>query len=39
MHRRTYYRLLDEAIAAQERMVALDRDLLRTRYGVTLGPP
>jgi hypothetical protein len=40
MHRRTYYRRLAAAIAAEERMVALDLDWLRTRCpGVTLGPP
>jgi hypothetical protein len=39
MHRRTYYRLLFKAIVAQERSIALDLDWLRTRYGVTLGPP
>jgi hypothetical protein len=38
MHRRTYGRLQAAAIAAEERMVALDLDWLRTRYGVTLGP-
>jgi hypothetical protein len=39
MHRRTYYRLLFKAIVAQDRSLALDVDWLRTRYGVTLGPP
>jgi len=31
MHRQTYNRLLDEAIAAQARVIALDLDWLRTR--------
>ena len=31
MHRLTYYRLLDKAIAAQERVIALDLYWLRTR--------
>jgi hypothetical protein len=39
MHRRTYGRLQAAALAAEERMVALEIDWLRTRYGVTLGPP
>jgi hypothetical protein len=39
MHRRTYDRLRAAAIAAEERMVALEIDWLRTRYGVILGPP
>jgi hypothetical protein len=39
MHRRTYWRLLAAAIEAQERMIALDVEWLRTRCGVTLGPP
>jgi hypothetical protein len=38
MHRRTFCRLQAAAIAAEERMLALDLDWLRTRYGVTLGP-
>jgi hypothetical protein len=39
MHRLTYWRLLNAAMAAQERSLALDREWLRTRYGITLGPP
>jgi hypothetical protein len=39
MHRRTYDGLRAAALAAEERMVALELDWLRTRYGVTLGPP
>jgi hypothetical protein len=31
MHRRKYYRLLDKAIVAQERVIALDLDWLRVR--------
>jgi hypothetical protein len=31
MHRRTYYRLFHKAIAAQERVIALDLDWLRAR--------
>ena len=31
MHRQTYNRLLVKAIAAQERVIALDLDWLRTR--------
>jgi hypothetical protein len=31
MHRLTYYRLLHKAIAAQERVIALDLYWLRTR--------
>ena len=38
LHRRTYGRLQAAAIAAEERMIALDLDWLRTRYRVTLGP-
>jgi hypothetical protein len=38
MRWRTYGRLLAAAIAAEERMLALDLDWLRTRHGVTLGP-
>jgi len=32
MHRRTYYRVLARAMAAQERWIALDRDYSRRRY-------
>ena len=40
MHRQTYYRWLEKAIAAQERLLALELDWMRTRCtGVTLGPP
>ena len=40
MHRQTYYRLLDKAMAAEERMAALELDWLRVRCpGVTLGRP
>jgi hypothetical protein len=38
MHWRTYGRLLAAAMAAEERMVALEVDWLRTHSGVTLGP-
>jgi hypothetical protein len=37
MHRRTYDRLQAAAITAEERMLALDLDWLRTHYGVTWG--
>jgi hypothetical protein len=39
MHWRTYRRLQAAALAAEERMVALEVDWLRSHYGVTLGPP
>ena len=39
MHLRTYDRLRAAALAAEGRMVALEIDWLRTRFGVTLGPP
>jgi len=39
MHRQTFWRLQAAALAAEERVVALELDWLRTRFGVTLGPP
>jgi hypothetical protein len=39
MHWRTYGRLQVSALVAEERMVGLELDWLRTRYGVSLGPP
>jgi hypothetical protein len=39
MHLRTYDRLRAAAMAAEERMIALEIDWPRTRFGVTLGPP
>jgi hypothetical protein len=39
MHRRTYGRLQAAALAAEERMIGLELDWLRTRYGIILGPP
>jgi hypothetical protein len=32
MHRMTYYRLLDRAMAAQERTIALEFDYMRRHY-------
>jgi hypothetical protein len=38
MHWRTYDRMYAAAMAADERLVALDIEWLRARHGVALGP-
>jgi hypothetical protein len=32
MHRTTYYRRFNKAVAAQERWIALERDYMRRKY-------